>query len=115
MSFSSSSTLIAYSEGCTVIFFIRKMLVINPDHNYKSEQIPLFGGDILKSKRKKKAESVCYKVTLHISLFKKIKGTHQSLHTQEQHIHKYPSLVLKHGFGLPLAHPLQGQSLKVLH
>ena len=65
MSFSSSSTLIAYSEGCTVIFFTGEMLVIDPDHNYKSEQIPLYGGDNLKSKRKKKAESLCYKITLH--------------------------------------------------
>lgn len=65
MSFSSSSTLIEYSEGCTVIFFIGEMLVIDPDHNYKSEQIPLFGGDILKSERKKKAKSLCYKINLH--------------------------------------------------
>jgi len=65
MSFSSSSTLIEYSEGCTVIFFIGEMLVIDPDHNYKSEQIPLFGGDILKSERKEKAKSLCYKINLH--------------------------------------------------
>ena len=65
MSFSSSSTLIEYSEGCTVIFFIGEMLVIDPDHNYKSEQIPLFGRDILKSERKKKAKSLRYKINLH--------------------------------------------------
>lgn len=50
-----------------------------------------------------------------ISITRYYQTTHQSLHTQEQHIRMSPSPELKHGFGHPWAPPLQGRSLKAWH